>query len=152
MPGGERTKLKPLKEWSRDTLSADSTEPSSSGVGEDRAQRFAPAESDGRLRVLVTDRKSWLVSGGFSGPREPKPSQFEKDFEKGCPNVRVTNVQDAADFAVTLDEISTAAAILTPDQPTFTLAVYSRAGVLYTGGTSFLKNAVKDACNAIGAR
>lgn len=62
-------------------------------------------------------------------------------------------MQGTADYAVTIDEIGLLDALTTTGKPTFQVSVYSRsAGLLYTGGTSFLKNAVKDACNTIGAK
>lgn len=114
------------------------------------------AEAKPVLRVFLTRRKFWLASGGFTPKHEVGNSQapdFTKDFQKGCPKLVITDKQDTADYAVTIDEIGLLDALTTTGKPNFQLAVYSRsAGLLYAGGTSFLKNAVKDACNAIGAR
>jgi hypothetical protein len=113
-------------------------------------------EAKPALRVLLTHRKTWLASGGFTANGEIKNSHaldFTKDFHKGCPKPVMTDKRETADYAVTIDEIGLIDALTTTDKPTFQVAVYSRSvGMLYSGGTRFLKNAVKDACNAIGAK
>lgn len=173
----EKARLKPLKEWSRDTLrnaqppeGTDSSE--SPSPREPLAKQTAATDktdlpptfdgdagtqSERALRVFLTRRKSWLASGGFApNPKvhAPAPPDFTKDFHKGCPKVEISDMQDRAEYAVTIDEIGLLDALTGPtNEPTFQVAVYSRsAGLLYAGGTSFLKNAVKDACNAIGAK
>jgi hypothetical protein len=105
--------------------------------------------------VFLTRRKYWLASGGFvpNAKALPPAVDFVKDFQKRCPKLEVTDMQGAAEYAVTIDEPGILEGLTSPDVPTFRLAVYSRvAGLLYTGGTSFLKNAVKDACNAISTK
>jgi hypothetical protein len=108
------------------------------------------------LRVFLTHRKTWLASGGFNpnqGAGDSKAPDFTNDFHKRCPKLVITDKQDTADYAVTIDEIGLVDALTTSGKATFQVAVYSRsAGLLYTGGTSFFKNAVKDACNAIGSK
>ena len=70
-----------------------------------------------------------------------------KDFRKQCPKIIATDAQGEADYAVTTDQIG----LFQPNALTFQVAVYSRnAGLVYMGGTNLLKNAIKDACNAIG--
>lgn len=99
-------------------------------------------------QVFLTRRKYWSASGGFAPNAKVHPPTlyFTKDFQTHCPRVEITDMQDTADFAVTIDE----SGLLEPNQPTFQVSVYSRrAGLLYTGGTWLVKNAVKDACNAI---
>jgi hypothetical protein len=162
----EKARLKPLKEWSRDTLrtaSATPTEVAKQAPATDKPAAPATSESDtgppsmSVSRVFLTRRKSWLASGGFNpnlGTGDSHAPDFAKDFHRGCPKLEITDMQGAADYAVTIDEIGLLDALTGPaNEPTFKVAVYSRsAGLLYTGGTSFLKNAVKDACNAIGAK
>jgi hypothetical protein len=110
------------------------------------------------LRVFLTHRKSWLASSGFNANLDTaggsQALDFTKDFHKGCPKLTITDRQDTADYAVTIDEIGMLDAITGPaNQPTYKVAVYSRdAGLLYSGGTQFMRNAVKDACNAIGTK
>jgi hypothetical protein len=102
--------------------------------------------------VFLTHRKFWLASGGFdpskgSIPPDKAAPDYIKDFRKQCPKIVVTDAQGKADYAVTIDFIG----LFQPNALTFQVAVYSRnAGVIYMGGTNFLKNAIKDACNAIG--
>jgi hypothetical protein len=158
----QKAKLKPLKEWNRNALRSTTTAPVEIAKQTAAIDETAPpATSDNDAgappkRVFLTRRKSWLASGGFNPNLRAGGSQasdFTNDFHKRCPNLVITEMQGTADYAVTIDEISTWNALTGPSNaPTFQVAVYSRsAGLLYTGGTSFLKNAVKDACNAIGA-
>jgi hypothetical protein len=124
------------------------TEKQAVTTAENEAAKNAP-------RLFLTRRKSWLSSGGFnpnSDAKAPAPD-FAKDFHKHCPKPVITDMQGTADFAVTIDEIGFVDSLARPDSPTFQVSVYSRGtGLLYTGGTNFLKNAIKDACNAIGAK
>lgn len=98
--------------------------------------------------VFLTHRKFWLASGGFNPNKNSKPDKalpdYVKDFRKQCPKATVTDAQNEADYAVTIDQSFLSG-------PTFQIAVYSRnAGLVYMGGTALLKNAIKDACNAVG--
>jgi hypothetical protein len=101
--------------------------------------------------VFLTHRNFWLASGGFTPNNQTKPDKalpdYVKDFRKQCPKIIVRDAQGEADYAVTIDFIG----LFQPNALSFQVAVYSRyAGVVYTGGTAHLKNAIKDACNAIG--
>jgi len=162
----QKARLKPLKEWSRNTLRTTPTAPIEIARQTAAIDETAPpATSDNdagappkrALRVFLTRRKSWLASGGFTPNGRAGNSRgpdYSKDFHKRCPSMLITDRQDTADYAVTIDEIGLLDALTSsPDKPTFQVAVYSRsAGLLYTGGTSFLGNALKDACNAIAAQ
>lgn len=179
----EEGRLKPLTEWSRDTLkpsqpaNANSLQPppppvepakppravdktdstiipdSATTVTTDRDVEATPPDE---LQVFVTHRKSWLASGGFAANlgTGSQALEFTKDFHKRCPKVQITDMQSSADYAVTIDVIGLLDSLTGPtNQPTFKVAVYARgSGLLYSGGTSFLKNAIKDACNAIGTQ
>jgi hypothetical protein len=99
--------------------------------------------------VFLTHRKFWLASGGFNPNNQGKPDKslpdYVKDFRKQCSKVTVTDMQARADYAVTIDESFWSRSSFVQ------VAVYSRnAGLIYMGGTATLKNAIKDACNAIG--
>jgi hypothetical protein len=101
--------------------------------------------------VFLTHRKFWLASGGFNPTNQSRPDKalldYIKDFRKPCPKIIVTDAQGIADYAVTIDYIG----LFQSNALTFQIAVYSRnAGLVYMGGTNLLKNAIKDACNAIG--
>jgi len=162
----QEARLKPLKEWSRNTLGTTPTAPLEIAKQTAAIDETAPPATSNNdagappkraSRVFLTRRKSWLASGGFNPKLRTGGSQapdFTKDFHKRCPEVVITDMQETADYAVTIDEIGLLDALTGPtNAPTFQVSVYSRgAGLLYTGGTSFLKNAVKDACNAIGAK
>jgi hypothetical protein len=98
--------------------------------------------------VFLTHRKFWLASGGFNPNNQTKPDKalpdYVKDFRKQCPKIAVTDAQDRADYAVTIDVSFWSGRFVQ-------VAVYSRnAGLIYMGGTATLKNVIKDACNAIG--
>ena len=101
--------------------------------------------------VFLTHRNLWLASGGFNPNNQTKPHNalpalpdYVKDFRKECSKVTVTDMQARADYAVTIDESFRWCSL-------FQVAVYSRnAGFIYVGETVLLKNAIKDACNAIG--
>ena len=161
----ERARLKPLKEWTRDALRTTPTAPveSAKQTPIDETARPAAFDDDAEtavkraVRVFVTRRKSWLASGGFKPNGRAGNSDgpdYSKDFHKRCPSMLITDRQDIADYAVTIDEIGLLDALTGPtNEPTFKVSVYSRgAGLLYTGGTSFLGNALKDACNAIAGQ
>ncbi len=99
--------------------------------------------------VFLTHRKFWLASGGFNPNNQSKRDKalpdYVKDFRKQCSEVTVTDMQARADYAVTIDESFWSRSSFVQ------VAVYSRnAGLIYMGGTATLKNAIKDACNAIG--
>lgn len=111
--------------------------------------------SQAERTVFLTHRKFWLASGGFNPNKESKPDKVQpdyvKDFRKRCPKITVIDAQSQADYAVTIDEVGFVSGLTNPNAPTFQIAVYSRnTGLVYMGGTSFLKNAIKDACSAIG--
>lgn len=154
----------PLNAWAQTGAVVSYREPPSKQVATpDKTDQPATSETNigtppkRTLRVFLTRRKSWLSSGGFTrtehGNEHSPAPDFTKDFHKRCPKAEITDMQDSANYAVTIDEIGLVDSFTRPDAPTFQVSVYSRsAGLLYTGGTSFLKNAVKDACNAIGAK
>jgi len=105
-------------------------------------------------RVLVADRKAWEASGGFasniglgaaSGEREfPAPKdEFLKAFQKYCPTLIMTRRPERAEYAITLERRGW-------HSPPYRVEVLSREGdVIYSGGTQFLRNAVRNACNAV---
>jgi hypothetical protein len=81
--------------------------------------------------------------GGFAlndAKVHPPTVDFADDFRKFCPKVEITDKQDTADFAVTLDEQRLLETLTGPaNAPAYQLSVYSGgAGLLYTGGTQFL--------------
>ena len=117
------------------------------------------AESKPRpaVRIFLTDPKSWEAARDFgqqSGPSagadrpvvHPPKTEFVKAFRERCPEVVVTMQPDAADYIVTLDHS-------TWHSPPNRVVVLDREGhVIYSGGTQLLRNAVKDACEALAGR
>jgi len=79
-----------------------------------QAAHYAIAPKDGKIRVFVTDSQSWEVRGGWgaangsgggaeSGGARPQTAEIIKTLTERCPEVTVTNRQDMANYAVTLD-------------------------------------------------
>ena len=67
-----------------------------------------------KVRVFVTDSKSWEISGGFaatnnaaagtvSGGARPQTAEIIKTFGEKCPDVTVTMRPERADYIVLLD-------------------------------------------------
>ncbi len=108
-------------------------------------------------RVFLADRKAWDAAGGFTRnapnnavpePRQPPvpKEEFLRAFREHCPTVVVTVRQGSADYIVLLDHGGW-------HSPPYRVTVLSKAGdVVYSGGTQLLRNAVKDACNALAVR
>lgn len=122
--------------------------------GPTSAAESQPGQS---LWIFLTDPKSREAAGGFgqeSGAAagahrsvvHPPKTEFVKAFREHCPTVVVTMQPDKADYLVTLDHS-------TWHSPPYRVVVLSREGhVIYSGGTQLLRNAVKDACEALAAR
>jgi hypothetical protein len=76
----------------------------------------------------------------------PPNPEYVQAFGERCPTVVLTMQPEKADYIVILDHSAWAS-------PPYKVAVLSREGdVIYSGGTHFLGNAVKDACEALAAR
>ena len=113
----------------------------------------AVGRSDGP-RVFLADKQSWETSGGFPlnapsaagsqrGALRPAPQEFLSAFRERCPVVIVTTVLDRAGYVATLDHS-------TWHSPNYRIEVFSRDGdAVFSGGAALLRNAVKNACNAI---
>lgn len=70
--------------------------------------------SDGKIRIYVTDSQSWEVTGGWgafngsgggatAGGARPQTAEIIKTFNERCPQYRVTNNKERANFAGLLD-------------------------------------------------
>jgi len=122
-----------------------------------QAPHYAVIPSDGKIRVFVTDSRSWEVSGGWaatngsgggatSGGARPQTAEIIKTFTERCPEVLVTNKQDSANYAVTLDHEGGKGALRKDNK----VAVFRRDGDSILGkSTRELGNSVKDVCAAI---
>ena len=118
---------------------------------------WAGNAKEGRIRIFVTDSKSWEVSGGFagdngniagrtSGGARPQTAEIMKTFRKRCPAVTVTIREDRADYIVILDHEGGKSLIQRDNK----VAVFDGEGdMIYAHSTRSLGNAVKDACKAI---
>jgi len=122
-----------------------------------QAAHYAVVPSDGKIRVFVTDSQSWEMHGGWgaangsgggseSGGARPQTAEIIKTFSERCPEVLVTNKQDIANYAVTLDHEGGKGALRKDNK----VAVFRRDGDSILGkSTRELGNSVKDACAAI---
>jgi len=121
-------------------------------------QESAPPEaSDSKIRVFITDSKSWEISGGFAGGEgvagggarggaRPQTVEIMKTFEQRCPELTITIKQERADFIVLLDHEGGKGGIRRDNK----IAVFNKDGdSIFTNSTRSLGNAVKDACYAI---
>jgi len=116
----------------------------------------APA-AGGKIRVFISDSKSWEVHGGVGGSEDafggassggarPQTAEIVKTFGDRCPQVTVTIKQERADYVVLLDHEGGKAATKRDNK----VAVFNREGdSIFTTSTRSLGNAVKGACAAI---
>jgi hypothetical protein len=121
------------------------------------APRFTAIPDDGKIRVFVTDSQSWEVRGGWGasggsgggtteGGARPQTAEIIKTFSERCPQVTITNKQDMANYAVTLDHEGGKGLIRKDNK----VAVFRRNGdSILSKSTRELGSAVKDACGAI---
>jgi hypothetical protein len=121
------------------------------------APQYAAVPDDGKIRVFVTDSQSWEVRGGWgaangsgggeeSGGARPQTAEIIKTFSERCPDVVVTNKQDMANYAVTLDHEGGKGLIRRDNK----VAVFRKNGdSILSKSTRELGSAVKDACSAI---
>lgn len=117
----------------------------------------AQDSSRDRIRVFITDSKSWEISGGFgvadgtgagsgSGGARPQTAEIIKTFGERCPVITVNLKQDKADYIVLLDHEGGKDPIRRDNK----VVVFNKEGdSIYSGSTRMLGNAVKDACSAI---
>jgi hypothetical protein len=122
-----------------------------------QAPHYAVVSSDGKIRVFVTDSQSWEVRGGWgaangsgggseAGGARPQTAEIIKTFTERCPEVIVTNKQDLANYAVTLDHEGGKGLVRKDNK----VAVFRRDGdAILSKSTRELGNSVKDACAAI---
>jgi hypothetical protein len=121
----------------------------------------APAPSDGKVRVFVTDSQSWETRGGsaaggnkngwggsswMAGGARPQTAEIIKTLNERCPEFTITNNLAKADFVVTLDHEGGKGLLAHRNK----IAVFNRDGDdIFSNSTRELGNAVKDACRAM---
>jgi hypothetical protein len=122
-----------------------------------QAPHYAVVPTDGKIRVFVTDSQSWEIRGGWgasngsgggteAGGARPQTAEIVKTFGERCPEVTLTNKQDMANYAVTLDHEGGKGALRKDNK----VAVFRRDGdAILSKSTRELGNSVKDACEAI---
>ncbi len=110
-----------------------------------------------KVRVYVTDSKSWEVGGGSvlaedigfgsgGGGARPQTGEIIKTFGERCPALTVTNNREKADYVILLDHEGGKALFLRDNK----VVVFNSEGdVIYSGSTRSLGNAIKDACGAV---
>lgn len=91
-------------------------------------------------RVFVSTGEPRQITDS-SGGSKTGVVEIQAIFKQRCPEVTVTTEKAKADFSVAIDAGSKQA-----DR----IAVFDKSGdLIFTGSTRFLRNAVKDACEAI---
>ena len=108
-------------------------------------------------RPLITDSKSWEISGGAGGTADgfggasaggarPQTAEIMKTFGERCPTVTINNKQEKADYVVLLDHEGGKEVVSRDNK----VVVFNRDGdSIMSRSTRILGNAVKDACSAI---
>src|ERR1019366_3616590 len=82
-----------------------------SSPAQDNPATTAPADA---ARVFITDSESWSVAGSsggsggsyggaMAGGARPQTAEIIKTFGERCPEVKVNNKQERADYIVLLD-------------------------------------------------
>ena len=110
-----------------------------------------------KVRVFITDSKSWEVSGGFgagggagagggSGGARPQTAEIIKTFGEKCPDLTVTMKQERADYIVLLDHEGGKGFARKDNK----VAVFDKEGdSIHSSSTRTVGGAVENACEAI---
>jgi hypothetical protein len=115
-------------------------------------------DSQDSARVFVTDSQSWSIagqSGGgggafagtMAGGARPQTAEIIKTFGERCPQVKVNNIQEKADYIVLLDHEGGKGALRHKNK----VAVFARVSgdSIVSKSTLSLGGSVQDACEAI---
>jgi len=112
---------------------------------------------DQRIRVFITDSRSWEMAGSsggsksgfggnFGGGARPQTAEIIKTFRERCPVVTITNNQTNARFIVLLDHEGGKKFYRRDNK----VAVFNTQGdAIFSASKRTLGNAVADACEAI---
>jgi hypothetical protein len=124
-------------------------------LAQDKTATAVPADA---ARVFVTDSESWSVggqSGGgggafagtSSGGARPQTAEIIKTFGERCPQVKVNNKQDRADYIVVLDHEGGKSFLAHKNK----VAVFNRMSgdSIVSKSTLSLGGSVQEACEAI---
>ena len=124
-------------------------------LAQDKTAATTPADA---ARVFVTDSESWSVSGqagggggafagSSSGGARPQTAEIIKTFGERCPQVKVNNKQDRADYVVVLDHEGGKSFLAHKNK----VAVFNRVSgdSIVSKSTLSLGGSVQEACEAI---
>jgi hypothetical protein len=124
-------------------------------LAQDKTATTTPADA---ARVFVTDSESWSVSGQAgggggafagtsSGGARPQTAEIIKTFGERCPQVKVNNKQDRADYIVVLDHEGGKSFLAHRNK----IAVFNRVSgdSIVSKSTLSLGGSVQEACDAI---
>src|SRR6266403_4544995 len=124
-------------------------------LAQDKTATTTPADA---ARVFVTDSESWSVSGqagggggafagSSSGGARPQTAEIIKTFGERCPQVKVNNKQDRADYVVVLDHEGGKSFLSHKNK----VAVFNRVSgdSIVSKSTLSLGGSVQEACEAI---
>jgi hypothetical protein len=124
-------------------------------VSQDKTTIAAPSDS---ARVFITDSESWSVAGSgggsggsygssMAGGARPQTAEIIKTFGERCPDVKVNNKQDKADYVVLLDHEGGKSILSHKNK----VAVFNRAtgDSITSKSTLSLGGSVQEACEAI---
>lgn len=122
---------------------------------QEKATAGAPAET---ARVFVTDSESWSIAGSsggsggsyggaMAGGARPQTAEIIKTFGERCPEVKVNNKQDKADYIVVLDHEGGKGLLRHKNK----VAVFNRLSgdSISSKSTLSLGGSVQEACEAI---
>jgi len=126
-----------------------------SSLAQDRPATTMPADA---ARVFVTDSESWSIagqSGGtggsyggtMAGGARPQTAEIIKTFGERCPEVKVNNKQERADYIVVLDHEGGKGLLRHKNK----VAVFNRVSgdSIVSKSTLSLGGSVQEACEAI---
>jgi len=122
---------------------------------QDKPATSGPADP---ARVFITDSQSWSVGGSsggaggayggsMAGGARPQTAEIIKTFGERCPDVKVNNKQDKADYIVVLDHEGGKSFLAHKNK----VAVFNRESgdSIVSKSTLSLGGSVQDACEAI---
>src|SRR6202051_4243788 len=121
------------------------------------AQQKALADSE-KARVFITDSQSWSIAGAsggaggayggsMAGGARPQTAEIIKTFGERCPQVKVNNKQERADYIVVLDHEGGKGLLRHKNK----VAVFNRVSgdSIVSKSTLSLGGSVQEACEAI---
>jgi len=126
-----------------------------SSLAQDKPAATTPVDA---ARVFITDSESWSVAGSsggsggsyggsMAGGARPQTAEIIKTFGERCPDVKVNNRQDRADYVVLLDHEGGKGLLRHKNK----VAVFNRVSgdSIVSKSTLSLGGSVQEACEAI---